>query len=138
MVVDPRIVGSKPRLPGDGLEYAVLSTLWALGSASVRDIHKRVGEPADLVYTTMAKVLDRLYAKKLVSRTRSGRTFVYEPTVTKEEIDRARAERTVRMLGKEPRPALAALVEAVESTDPQLLEELARLVAARRRARRGT
>ncbi len=129
---------SKPRLPGDGLEYAVLSTLWDLGSASVRDIHARVGEPADLVYTTIAKVLDRLYAKRLVSRVRAGRSFVYEPTVTKEVIERARAERAVRMLGKEPRPALAALVEAVESSDPELLDELADLVAARRRARRAT
>jgi BlaI family transcriptional regulator, penicillinase repressor len=128
----------RPRLPGDGLEYAVLSTLWDLGRASVRDIHARVGRPADLVYTTIAKVLDRLYAKQLVSRTRSGRTFIYEPTVAKEVVERRRAERTVRLLGNEPRPALAALVEAVESTDPELLEELARLVAARRRARRGT
>ncbi len=42
----------KPRLPGDGLEYAVLSELWEAGNASVRESHARIGEPAGLVYTT--------------------------------------------------------------------------------------
>jgi predicted transcriptional regulator len=125
------------RLPGDGLEYDVLSSLWGLGTASVRQIHERVGEPAGLVYTTIAKVLDRLYAKGLVSRVRSGRSFLYRPAVAEEAVERARAERTLQTLGKQPRPALAALVDAVEASDPELLDELARLVAARRRAHRG-
>jgi len=54
------------RLPGGDLEYAVLAKLWELGSASAREIHEQVGEPAKLVYTTTAKVLDRLHAKRLV------------------------------------------------------------------------
>jgi predicted transcriptional regulator len=54
-------------LPGGDLEYAVLSKLWELGSASARDIHTQVGEPAKLVCTTTANVLDRLHAKHLVS-----------------------------------------------------------------------
>ncbi len=126
-------------LPGGELEYAVLAALWELGGASPREIHDRVGRPARLVYTTTAKVLDRLHAKRLVTRARAGRTFVYRPAVARDVVERARAERSVgQILGGEPRPALAALVEAVESVDPELLEDLARMVAARRRARRGT
>jgi BlaI family transcriptional regulator, penicillinase repressor len=125
------------RLPGGDLEDAVLRALWDVESATVREFHACVGEPSDLIYTTTAKVLERLRAKKLVSRARSGRTFVYRAAVTKEAVERGRAERTVEMLGEQPRPALAALVDAVEATDPDLLDELARLVAARRKARRG-
>jgi predicted transcriptional regulator len=58
---------SQFRLPGGDFEYAVLAKLWELGSASARDIYTQVGEPQGLVYTTTAKVLDRLYVKRLIS-----------------------------------------------------------------------
>ncbi len=59
------------RLPGGDLEYAVLAKLWELGSATAREIHTQVGEPAGLVYTTTTKVRDRLQAKRLVTRERN-------------------------------------------------------------------
>jgi len=43
-----------------------------------------------------------------------------------------------RLLGARPHTAVAALVEAVESIDPRLLDELERAVAARRRSKHGT
>ena len=43
-----------------------------------------------------------------------------------------------RLFGDAPRPAIAMLVEAVESLDPELLDELGRAVTARRRSRRGS
>ena len=44
------------RLPADDLEYAVLTALWQLGTASVRDLHERLGVPQGLAYTTTAKL----------------------------------------------------------------------------------
>jgi predicted transcriptional regulator len=126
-------------VPGGDLEYAVLCTLWDLGKASARQVHERVGKRGDLVYTTIATVLDRLHAKGLVSRQLAGRAFVYKPRIEREVVERARARATLgRLLGTQPRPAIAALVGAVESLDPDLLDELARVVAARRKSRRGS
>ena len=126
-------------LPGGELEYAVLAALWELGLASARAVHERVGEPRKLVYTTTAKVLDRLHDKGLVSRKKSGKAFVYQAKVERSVIEHARATDVVtKMLGDEPRPAMAALVSAVEAVDPKLLDELERLVAARRRSGRGS
>jgi predicted transcriptional regulator len=126
------------RLPGGDLEYAVLSKLWELGSATARDVHIQVGEPAGLVYTTIAKVLDRLHAKRLVSRDRKGMAFIYRPRVARAVVEAARARAFLnRLLGPAPRSAMATLVEAVESIDPKLLDELERAVAARR-SRHGT
>ena len=126
-------------LPGGELEYAVLAALWELGPASARAVHERVGEPRELVYTTTAKVLDRLHDKGLVSRKKSGKAFVYRAKVGRSVIEQARATDVVtKMLGDEPRPAMAALVSAVEAVDPKLLDELERLVAARRRSGRGS
>lgn len=125
-----------PPVPGGNLEYAVLVTLWELKRATARDIYSRVGEPNGLVYTTVAKVLDRLLAKKLVARERKGMAFVYRPGAARELVERARARRTLAgLFGTEPRPAMAALVEAVESIDPDLLDELESAVKRRRRSR---
>ena len=60
------------RLRGGDLEYAVLANLQGLGLAQAREIHSQVREPRGLVYTTTAKALDRLHAKRLVGRERNG------------------------------------------------------------------
>ncbi|MGH8206346.1 MAG: BlaI/MecI/CopY family transcriptional regulator, partial [Steroidobacteraceae bacterium] len=126
------------RLPADELEYAVLSELWALGSASVRDLHEKLGAPLGLVYTTTAKVVDRLREKGLIQRKRVGAAFVYRPRAAREQVERARAHSAVaRLLGSTPRAAVAALVEAVDCADPALLDELERAVAARRSSKSG-
>ena len=127
------------RLPADDLEYAVLAELWQLGVASVRELHDRLGVRQGLVYTTTAKVVDRLREKGLIQRQRKGNAFVYRPRVAREEVERARARNAVnRLLGATPRAAVAALVEAVDDVDPALLDELERAVLARRRAKDGT
>ena len=127
------------RLPADDLEYAVLADLWQLGVASVRELHDRLGVRQGLVYTTTAKVVDRLREKGLIQRQRKGNAFVYRPRVAREEVERARARNAVnRLLGATPRAAVAALVEAVDDVDPALLDELERAVLARRRAKDGT
>ena len=126
------------RLPADDLEYAVLTELWQLGAASVRELHDRLGAKQGLVYTTTAKVVDRLREKGLVQRQRRGNAFVYRSRVAREEVERARARNAVtRLLGTTPRAAVAALVEAVDDVDPALLEELERAVLARRRTKDG-
>ncbi len=126
------------RLPADELEYAVLAKLWELGNASVRELHDKLGGPQGLVYTTTAKVVDRLRDKGLIQRQPRGNAFVYRPRVAREEVERARARNAVgRLLGSSPRAAVAALVEAVDAVDPALLDELERAVAARRRSKHG-
>ena len=126
------------RLPADDLEYAVLAKLWQLGTASVRALHEQLGAPQGLVYTTTAKVVDRLREKGLIQRQRKGAVFLYRPRVAREEVERARARTALtRLLGSTPRAAVAALVEAVDDIDPALLTELEQAMAARRRAKHG-
>jgi predicted transcriptional regulator len=126
-------------LPADELEYVVLTKLWQLGTASVRDLHGQIDRPEGLVYTTIAKVIDRLRGKGLIQRERHGKAFVYRARVARESVERARAQDAIsRLLGPTPRAAVAALVDAVDAVDPKLLDELERAVAAHRRSKRGT
>lgn len=116
-----------------------MAALWDLEGASAPEIHARVGGPRGLVYTTTAKVLDRLYAKRLVRRVRHGKSFFYTPALPRDVIETARIGGSLRqLLGPEPKPAMATLVDALETVDPALLDELARLVHARRRSRHGS
>jgi predicted transcriptional regulator len=125
-------------LPADELEYSVLTKLWNLGTASVRDVYAQLGEPECLAYTTIAKVIDRLRAKGLIERERHGKAFLYVARVPREHVERARAEHAVRrLLGPAPHAAVASLVDAVDAVDPELLRTLERAVAAHRRAKRG-
>src|SRR5258708_16878642 len=113
------------RLPGGDLEYAVLAKLWEIGTASARDIHSHVGEPNGLVYTTTAKVLDRLHDKGLVTRERRGKAFSYRAKIARDVVEQARARNVLsRFFGSRPHAAVATLVEAVGSPDPELLEQL--------------
>ena len=126
------------QLPADELEYVVLTKLWELGTASVRDVHRLLGKPEGLVYTTIAKVIDRLRGKGLIQRERYGKAFVYRARIAPEEVERARARDAIgRLLGPTPRAAVAALVDAVDAVDPKLLDELERAVTAHRRSKRG-
>jgi predicted transcriptional regulator len=125
-----------PALPGGELERSVLDALLELGRATARAVHDRMGSEQGLAYTTIATVLDRLHDKGLVHRRREGRAFVFSAAVARDALDRARARQVLDgLIGSDHKPAMAALVDAVESIDPALLDELARLVAARRRSR---
>jgi BlaI family transcriptional regulator, penicillinase repressor len=126
---------SHPALTGS-LEYAIMLVLWELGTATTREVHARVGEPGGLAYTTTATVLDRLHIKGCCSRLRIGKAFSYRPEIPREQVDRARAKETItRLMADDPLPAIVCLVEAIESLDPDLLDELARATAARRKVR---
>ena len=127
------------RLPGGKLEYAVLRTLWALGRGSARDIHARVTEPTGLAYTTVATVLDRLHSKGLVSREKGPRGFQYWPRAPRAAVEGTRLRQTLDwLLTPEAAPAMARLVDAVESIDPELLDALAKEIAKKRKTRRGS
>lgn len=125
-------------IPGGELEYEVWLVVWQLEAATARAVHDRIGKDQDLAYTTIATVLDRLHTKGLIARQRVGRSFLYRPKMDRHRVERARAADVLRRLvGSDVRPAIAGLVDAMAALDPDLLDELARAVDARRRSRRG-
>ena len=129
----------KIRLPGGDLEYAILTALWDLERATAREVHARAGEPAGLAYTTTATVLERLHVKGLIGREKVGRAFVYRPRADRHAVEGASLRQALDwLLGPEFQPAMARLVDAVESIRPELVDELAREVAKRRRKKRGS
>lgn len=67
------------------LERQVLDEAWKRSELTVRDVYLAFGE--SVAYTTLMTTLDRLFKKKLLTRRKDGRAFLYLPAVTREEFD---------------------------------------------------
>ena len=67
------------------LERQVLDEAWKQREVSVRDVYLAFGE--SVAYTTLMTTLDRLFKKKLLTRRKDGRAFLYLPAVSPEELD---------------------------------------------------
>ena len=120
-------------------EHEILSAVWQLGTCTVRQVHERVGVRRGLAYTTISTVLDRLHKKGFLSREREGKTLVYRAAKREGSVQQSRVRTLVdRIFGDDPEPAVARLVDAVETYDPALLDRLAKEIASRRRTRRGS
>jgi len=132
---------TKAGLPGGSLELAVLGALWARNNepSTARAIYPEVGEPRELAYTTITKVLDRLVEKRMVRRRRARGLYAYRAVAKREPTERALARAMIeQIIADDPRPAVAALLGALEDVSPDLLGELEAQLAARRRHSNGT
>ncbi len=116
------------------LERQVLCEAWKQREVSVRDVYLAFGE--SVAYTTLMTTLDRLFKKKLLTRRKDGRAFLYLPAVSPEELDQGIREDVIDGLlgrGSEAvRPVLACIVDAVSERDIESLDELDRLIQKKR------
>ncbi len=71
------------------LELAIMKSLWRRGSAVVREVQADLLPERKLAYTTVMTVMDRLFKKGALKRTKKSRAHVYEPAFTEGQ---ARAE----------------------------------------------
>jgi predicted transcriptional regulator len=118
------------------LERDVMAVCWEQSDICVREVCARL--TSSVAYTTVMTTMDRLFKKRLLSRHKVGRAFVYRAVATREELEGAIAGELVQSLlqadGSEPLPILSSLVDAVSDRDRALLDELERLVREKRRA----
>jgi len=112
------------------LEQRVLSALWERPNSTARDILNYLG--FDLAYTTVATTIRRLATKGLAVFVTDGRRFRYTARFNPSEFNQMRAKQLLK-LGTSSAVALADFVDAIGGLDPNLLEELRRLVEQKQR-----
>lgn len=104
------------------LELEVLRVLWdavhPLHTAEIQDLLR-----AELAYTSVATVLSRLVAKKLVRRAPTGRSFVYSATVTRDDWYAGRMLSVLRETSTH-RSLLAGFVDKLSARDRAVLKRL--------------
>ena len=116
------------------LEIRVLEALWMYAApAAVRDIQPSF---PGVAYTTLMTTLDRLFRKGVLARDKVGRAFRYQPHLSKDQLQSRLATSVLATLlpgeGVDARPLLSMFVDAVGERNSELLDELERLVKARR------
>ena len=104
-------------------------------SVTVRDLQ---GSFPRCAYTTLMTTLDRLHKKGVLERTKIGRAFSYVHRFDRAEIERRLAARSIEeLLGaasgrRALEPLLSCFVDAVGERDLLLLDDLERLLKAKR------
>ncbi|HEV3436712.1 MAG TPA: BlaI/MecI/CopY family transcriptional regulator [Gemmata sp.] len=72
--------------PPSERELDILKVLWDIGSSSVRDVHDRLSPELGLAFNTVQTFLRNMEEKGLVGHRAEGRTFIYFPTHTREQV----------------------------------------------------
>jgi predicted transcriptional regulator len=109
----------------------ILKVLWEIGSGSVREVHRRLCPNDELAFNTVQTLLRIMEEKELVTHRSEGRTFIYAPNYSREQL-------TQRFLHKVFDGSLDQLVLTLlrsGESSPEELRELEQLIAQARRAK---
>ena len=94
-------------------ELEVMTALWALGAASVRELQEELPEKKRPAYTTVQTIVYRLEEKGAIRRVKKiGNAHIFEPTVTRKAAHRRLVDELLDLFGGSARPLMAHLVEA--------------------------
>lgn len=110
-------------------ELEILKVLWELGEGSVRAVHEQLEPTTGLHFNTIQTQLRIMDDKGLVRHRKDGRTFVYKPVCTRDDI-------SSRFLHKVFDGAVNDLVLSMlsaEKLSSDELKELEQLVAKSRK-----
>lgn len=98
-------------------ELEVMSALWELGSASVREIQERLPEKKRPAYTTVQTIVYRLEEKGAVRRLKKiGNAHIFESAITRKAAHRRLIDDLLDLFGGSARPLMAHLVESGKLT----------------------
>jgi BlaI family penicillinase repressor len=94
-------------------ELEVMTALWGLGTASVREIQEGLPEKKRPAYTTVQTIVYRLEEKGAVRRVKKiGNAHIFEPVVTRKAAHRKLINELLDLFGGSAQPLMAHLVEA--------------------------
>lgn len=101
--------------------------------ATVREVLDGLRDRS-LAYTTVMTVLDRLWSKRVVSRRRVGRAYVYRPRITEQDHAATLMEEVLSTAVDRQ----SVLLGFLRSVDGEELDEIRRLVREVERERKRT
>lgn len=93
------------------LEMEIMGVVWALGSASVREIQEQLPESKRPAYTTVQTIIYRLEEKGAVRRVKKiGNAHIFEAVVTRKAAHGRLIDELLHVFGS-PQLLMAQLVE---------------------------
>jgi len=103
-------------------ELEVLKVLWELGEGTVREVLERLTPLGrDWAYTTAQTLLNRLQEKGCVASEKRGRSFVFRPLHTRDQlVGQSLDDLAARVCDGDAMPLLLKLVESSHFTRDEL------------------
>lgn len=109
-------------------ELEILTVLWSIGPATVREVHNVVSRRRQAQYSTILKFMQIMAEKGLVRRDERQRAHVYEPARPREWTQRQLAgDLLERAFSGSAKALLVGALSARKATKKEL-EELRRLL----------
>ena len=122
------------------LEAEILSIVWELGSATVKDVHDRILADPDreLAYTSVTTVLRRLTEKGWLACDKEGKAFYWRPLLTKQQAEVIKAhDQLQRFLAVGNPDIIAAFADSLDQATTDQIEAIAKRIQSAREARGG-
>lgn len=114
-------------MPTD-FELEILSVLWKLGPATVRQVHTELIRQRETGYTTVLKMMQIMSEKGLVTRDESKRSHVYKARFKAESTQKQLVKNLVtRAFGGSTEKLVMQALQAKKAT-PEELAEIRRML----------
>lgn len=114
------------------LEADVLEVLWKRGNGTAREVMNELERDRPLAFNTVMTILKRLCDKGLIGRSDVG-VAVFSPLVSRRQLFENVTRDVSDSLVEEFREtAIVQFVDSVSRRDPELLDELRRILDASR------
>ncbi|MBM0741476.1 BlaI/MecI/CopY family transcriptional regulator [Phormidium sp. CLA17] len=120
------------------LEAEILSIIWDLETATVKEVHDRIlADPnRELAYTSVTTVLNRLVKKGWLACDRQERTFTWRALVSRQQAKALQSyEQLNQFLAVSNPDVVAAFADSLDQTSVEQLEAIAEKLRAVRKAR---
>lgn len=124
-----------PQVLGE-LEAAIMEALWSMASpATVTEVQRSLpGDPR--AYHTVTTVMTRLCDKGLLRRRKRSDVWHYAPTLARQEFQAQVAHQVVTgLLNLAPEAAINSMLDVLDASDPEALDELVRLIDEKKHRR---
>ena len=108
------------------LQLRIMKILWQQPETTVAEVHQALSGENELAYTTIATMLRKMEARKLVRHRLRERKFLYRPAVQAEEVTRKISSHFIDRLFE---GSLSDMVAHLLTTRQISREELIRLEA---------
>lgn len=122
------------------LETEILTIVWELGTATVKEVHDRILADPDreLAYASVTTVMQRLTQKGWLSCDKQGKSFLWRPLVTPQQAQMIQAhEQLQRFLAVGNPDLVAAFADSLDQGSVEQLDAIAQRLKAIRQAREG-
>ncbi|MEZ4826817.1 MAG: BlaI/MecI/CopY family transcriptional regulator [Bacteroidia bacterium] len=109
-------------------ELEILRILWDHGPSTVRFINDMLSTDKEVGYTTTLKLMQIMYEKGLLERSRDGKTHIYHALVSEEEAQRQLLDRFLDTTFQGSAMKLVMQALGSHRTTPEELDEIRRFI----------